>query len=89
VIICRRNSGWGVHCKLSNVEETVDHLFFHCPLSVYTWNVIREGLQWTRIPKSVRGFKDNFLLERGNKGNGRMFYLVRVVCCILWLNINI
>jgi hypothetical protein len=31
-------------CKLCNAEETIDHLFFQCLLSISMWNVIKDGL---------------------------------------------
>jgi hypothetical protein len=47
------------------VGETMNHRFFHCPLSVFMWNVVKDGLNWTKLLESVDDFNDNFLLERG------------------------
>jgi hypothetical protein len=66
----------------------VDHLIFICPLAGFVWSVIKEGVGWGRSPKSVKEFNDEFLLERGRKDNGRVFFLFGAVCWTLWLNRN-
>jgi hypothetical protein len=45
-------------------------------------------LNWKQTPKSVKDFNDNFLLARGQKGNGVLFFLFGVVPWSLWLNRN-
>jgi hypothetical protein len=59
-----------------------------CPLATFVWSVIRERLKWKQTPKSVKEFNDKFLLERGNKNNGVLFFLFGDVCSTLWLNKN-
>jgi hypothetical protein len=66
----------------------VDHLIFTCPLASFVWSVIKEGVGWGRALKSVKEFNDEFLLERGHKDNGRVFFLFGVACWTLWLNRN-
>jgi hypothetical protein len=67
-------------CKFCGEDEIVNHLLFLCPITVYIWCIIGDSLQWGHIPKSVRDFNDNFLLERGHKQNGGCFsYLERFV----------
>jgi hypothetical protein len=40
-------------CTLCKAEEMITHLFFQCPESIFSWNVIKDVLKWRRIPKSV------------------------------------
>jgi hypothetical protein len=74
-------------CKFCE-EESVNHLLFLCPIASHLWCIIRDNLQWERTPRSVKGFNDSFLLERGHKGNGVLFLLFGAVCWSLWLNRN-
>jgi hypothetical protein len=69
----------------------VDHLIFTCPLLVFVWSVIREGLNWKKISESVKEFNDECLLKRGGGGdklNSVLFFLFGAVCWTLWLNRN-
>jgi hypothetical protein len=61
-------------CKLCLEKETIDHLIFTCPLSAFVWSVIKEGLSWERIPRSVKEFNEECLCQRGDKRNGVMFF---------------
>jgi hypothetical protein len=45
------------------MDESVDHLLFHRPLTAFIWVVVRDGLRWKTIPQSVKNFNDDFLLE--------------------------
>jgi hypothetical protein len=40
-------------CRFCQVEESADHLFFRCPGAVFVWAVLRDGLGWSDVPKSV------------------------------------
>jgi hypothetical protein len=52
----------------------VDHLIFTCPLSVFVWSVIREGLNWKKIPELVKEFNDECLLKRGGQTEQRVIF---------------
>jgi hypothetical protein len=54
----------------------------------YLWCIIRGSLQREQILRNVKNLNDVFLLERGHKGNGVMFFLYGAVCWQLWLNRN-
>jgi hypothetical protein len=60
--------------KLCLKEESVDHLIFTCPLYVFVWSVIKEGLNWEKLPKFVKEFSDECLLESGDKYNNDVFF---------------
>jgi hypothetical protein len=57
-------------CKFCLKEESVDHLIFTCPISVFIWSVIKEGLNWEKIPKSME-FNDECLFKTGGGGGGK------------------
>jgi hypothetical protein len=38
----------------------MNHLLFHCHITVYMWNVIKDGLGWPNIPKRETDMNDNF-----------------------------
>jgi hypothetical protein len=73
-------------CQFRQDEESVDHLIFKCPIVVFVWAVLRDGLKWRRIPKSVGDFKENFLLCKGPKGVRIVWFLFGTVSWTLWLN---
>jgi hypothetical protein len=37
-------------CQLCNEEENVDHLLFRCPIAVFMWAVVKDGLSWSEHP---------------------------------------
>ena len=41
-------------CVVCNVSETVDHIFFICPLDKFAWECIKEALGWDRAPNSLQ-----------------------------------
>jgi hypothetical protein len=41
---------------------------FGCPVVVFVWEVIRDGLKWRNVLKSVIDFKENFIQIKGAKG---------------------
>jgi hypothetical protein len=75
-------------CKICLEEESVDHLIFTCPLPAFIWSVIKEGLNWERLSRSVKKFNDECLLQRGDKLNSMLFFLFGEVCWTVWLNRN-
>jgi hypothetical protein len=64
-------------CKLCLKDESVDHLNFICHLSIFVLSVIKEGLKWEKIPRTVKEFIDECLLE--GEGGG----IKITVCCFL------
>ena len=36
------------------MPETVDHIFFICPLDKFAWECIKEALGWDRAPNSLQ-----------------------------------
>jgi hypothetical protein len=94
-IVCRLQTTWGrkqwkynKFCQFCRSEESVDHLMFECPIAVFMWAVIRDGLKWGNVPKSMRDFKENFLQIKGNKGLRATWFLFGCVCWVLRLNRN-
>jgi hypothetical protein len=74
--------------KLCGAEKTVNHLLFHCPLSIYLWNVVKDGMGWSKIPDSVVDFTENFLLESKKKRNQILLFLFGAIWWTLWLTRN-
>jgi hypothetical protein len=51
---------------------------------VFVWEVIRDGLKWRNVLKSVIDFKENFIQIKGAKGLRALWRLFRCVCvCVL------
>jgi hypothetical protein len=75
-------------CKFVTPRKQLIIYFFQYPSSIFIWSVIKDALNWTKIPKSWKDFNDNFLLERGHKMNSVILFLLGTVCWTLWLNRN-
>lgn len=52
----RRNWDGARTCKFCDLEESVDHLLFQCPIAVATWCWVRDSLGWPKIPTSISSF---------------------------------
>jgi hypothetical protein len=57
------------------------------PCAVFVWEVVlRDGLVWSDVPKSMWDFKENFIVSRGSWGVGLVWFLFGVISWTLWLN---
>jgi hypothetical protein len=59
---------------MSKYQNALDQMVLQFGLQSYK-KVIKDGLGWRNIPKSVNDFNDNFLSERGHKRNSLLFFL--------------
>lgn len=52
---CLKKKGWkgSTACVLCKQKETVNHIFFRCPLAVYAWCIFRDCFGWSQIPNSI------------------------------------
>lgn len=53
---CLKEKGWkgSELCVLCKKRESVDHIFFSCPISRYAWCIIKHAFGWNRAPHSGR-----------------------------------
>jgi hypothetical protein len=51
----RKNWQGDKKCQLCGEEENVDRLIFRCPIAVFMWTVMREGLEWPLLCARFRG----------------------------------
>jgi hypothetical protein len=52
------------------------------PCAVFVWEVVlRDGLVWSDVPKSMWDFKENFIVSRGSWGVGAC--MVPIWCYLL------
>jgi hypothetical protein len=70
-------------CQLCNEEESTEHLIFRCPIAVFMWAVIKEGLEWGDRPCSKQDFSENFLSKLGGKNMNTMWFLFGAICWTL------
>lgn len=42
-------------CLFCALDDSIDHLFFHCPVAKYIWGVFHCALGVLKIPNSVSG----------------------------------
>jgi hypothetical protein len=76
-------------CQLYNEEEkNVDHLIFRCPIAIFVWVVVRDGLEWSESPRCVQDFEEKFLSKLGPEKLNVMWILFGAIVWTLWLNRN-
>jgi hypothetical protein len=75
------------NCRICNVLETTDHIFFHCPLAKFVWASLKEMLGRERVP---RGLWDLFemWLPLGCNSYNLKFFCVSAVLWGIWLARN-
>lgn len=63
-----KRRGWkGDHqCSLCGAAETINHIFFQCPLGAFIWCCIRDAFGWEGFPSSLTDFMENWLPNKFN-----------------------
>lgn len=63
-----KRRGWkGDHrCSLCGVTETIDHIFFACPLGNFVWSCIRDTFGWDGFPSSSASLLGSWLINNLN-----------------------
>lgn len=79
----KRNWIGSLDCCFYGVDESIDHLFFHCPIAKYMWRVIQVALNLRLIPNSISYLYDNWLSKPKDKtanlvlfGCGALFWAI-------------
>jgi len=44
VVLKKRNWQENDNCCMCKVPESLDHIFFHCPIALFVWTCAREAL---------------------------------------------
>ena len=70
-------------CIVCNVPETVDHIFFICPLAKFAWICIKEALGWDRAPNSLQDFLEHWVPTRCRQHDLKITVLATVAWA-LW-----
>jgi hypothetical protein len=63
----KRNWNGFLECRFCGVDESIDHLFFHCPIAKYMWRVIQVALNLRLIPSSISNLYNNWLCKQKTK----------------------
>jgi hypothetical protein len=81
--LMKRNWIGSLDCCFYGVDESIDHLFFHCPIAKYMWRVIQVALNLRLIPNSISNLYDNWLCKPKDKtanlvlfGCGALFWAI-------------
>jgi hypothetical protein len=69
-----------LNCCFYGVDESIDHLFFKCPIAQYMWRVIQIALNLRSIPKNIKDLYDNWFCKPKDK----MTHLVLFGCGALF-----
>jgi hypothetical protein len=79
----KRNWNGSLECCFCGVDESIDHLFFHCPIAKYMWRVIQVALNLRLILSSISNLYDNWLCKPKDKianlvlfGCGALFWAI-------------
>lgn len=82
--------GWkGDHrCCLCRKPESIDHIFFSCPLAQFTWCCIREVFGWEGFPFSSADFMENWLQNKFGANKSLALFIFAGFMWALWKNRN-
>jgi len=85
--LAKKNWSGDMHCLFCNEVETIDHLFFVCVSSKYTWSLVASVLGASHIPISFGQFWQwaSVLLP-----NRKHFHIIGLaaICWALWTTRN-
>jgi hypothetical protein len=63
----KRNWKGSQDCCFCGGDESINHLFFHCPIAKYVWRVIQVALNLGEIPRSISNLCDGWLSKPKDK----------------------
>jgi hypothetical protein len=53
-----------IHCCLCGGKETIDHIFFRCPIAQFTWCCVRDSFGWSNFPTSWHDLQGGWLSNK-------------------------
>jgi len=74
-------------CCVCKVPESLDHIFFMCPIALFTRACARDALGWERIPNSMSDFLEGWL-PLGCRNYGQELIIFAGVLWSLWTTRN-
>jgi hypothetical protein len=83
----KRNWTGPLECKLCGELESTEHIFLHCVVANFCWNIIRDALGWAARPVCMEDLWDK-LVEGTNDKNRNFVYLLGCLAWSLWLTKN-
>jgi hypothetical protein len=57
----KRNWKGPLECKLSGIVESAEHLFLQCVVASYSWNILRDVLEWPNRPVCIENIWDKLI----------------------------
>jgi hypothetical protein len=85
----KKRSGIGsTDCCFCGVDESIDHLFFHCPIEKYMWRVIQVALNLRLILNSISNLYDNWLCKPKDKTANLMLFGCGALFWAIWRSRN-
>lgn len=82
--------GWkgDVKCCLCGVTESVDHIFFHCPMAIFVWSFIKHTFGLGGFPKDLNDFCQSWLRGGVSLPNKLIMFLFAGISWALWNSRN-
>jgi hypothetical protein len=87
-ILNKRNWKGSQECCFYGGDESIDHLFFHCPIARYTWRVIQVALNLVEIPRSISILCDKWLSKPKDKIANLILFGCGVLFWAIWRTRN-
>jgi hypothetical protein len=85
--LAKRKWKGGTDCCFCNMQETIQHLFFDCPLARLVWGIVCITFD-IRIPMSVEDVFGSWIRDFPFKQRNRVLLGVAAVCWAIWLSRN-
>jgi hypothetical protein len=85
-----KNRNWkgSQECFFCGGDESIDHLFFHCPIARYVWRVIQVALNLVEIPRSISNLCDSWLSKPKDKISNLLLFGCGAVFWAIWRTRN-
>lgn len=78
--------GWkgDTRCQFCGLEESIDHLFLHCALARFMWNVLKCAFSLPGMPKTVKEIWSSWLPSFSGQTKKLMMVGVAGLLWTLW-----
>jgi hypothetical protein len=71
-------------CCFCGGDESIDHLFFNCPIARYVWRVIQVALNLGEIPRCISNMCDGWLSKPKDKISNLLLFGCGAVFWAIW-----
>jgi hypothetical protein len=84
----RRKGKGSEFCKYCGKLETLDHLFFKCPISQLLWVWVRINMRWGQRPISLTNYQDMMNYGEVDRSKSVNLFIIASISWSVWKTRN-